>query len=43
MLYAVFEEYGMVSDLKKVSADMIKRQPDNPDIQRLAKAAMDAQ
>lgn len=43
LLYAVFEEYGMVSDLKKVSADMIKRQPDNPDIQRLAKAAMDAQ
>ena len=43
LLYAVFEEYGMVSDLKKVASDMIKRQPENADIQRLAKAAMAAQ
>ena len=43
MLYSVFEEHGMVSDLKKVASDMVKRQPDNADIQRLAKAAMAAQ
>ena len=43
LLYSVFEEYGMTSDLKKVAADMLKRQPDNADIQRLAKAAMDTQ
>jgi hypothetical protein len=43
LLYSVFEEHGMVSDLKKVAGDMLKRQPDNADIQRLAKAAMAAQ
>lgn len=42
MLYSVFEERGMISDLQKVAGDMVKRQPDNADIQRLAKAAMDA-
>ena len=43
LLYSVFQEHGMVSDLKKVAGDMIKRQPENADIQRLAKAAMAAQ
>lgn len=41
-LYAVLEEQGMVDDLKIVARDMLKRQPDNPDIQRLAKAALSA-
>jgi hypothetical protein len=41
-LYAVLEEQGMVEDLKVVARDMLKRQPDNPDIQRLAKAALSA-
>lgn len=39
-LYAVFEEHGMVDDLKVVARQMLARQPDNPDIQRLAKAAL---
>ena len=43
LLYSVFQEHGMVSDLKKVAGDMIKRQPENADIQLLAKAAMAAQ
>jgi hypothetical protein len=42
-LYAVLEEQGMVDDLKVVARDMLKRQPDNPEIQRLAKAALGTQ
>lgn len=41
-LYAVFEEQGRVDDLKVVARDMLNRRPDNPDIQRLAKAALSA-
>ncbi|MCK9381099.1 MAG: hypothetical protein M0P95_08525 [Sulfuritalea sp.] len=41
-LYAVFEEHGMVDDLKVVARSMLARQPDNPEIQRLAKAALSA-
>lgn len=39
-LYSVFEENGMTDDLKIVARDMLSRQPDNPEIQRLAKAAL---
>jgi hypothetical protein len=39
-LYSVFEEHGMTDDLKIVARDMLSRQPDNPEIQRLAKAAL---
>jgi hypothetical protein len=41
-LYSVFEEHGMVDDLKVVARNMLARQPENPDIQRLAKAALSA-
>ncbi len=41
-LYAVLEEHGMVDDLKVVARNMLARQPDNPDIQQLAKAALSA-
>jgi len=41
-LYAVFEEHGMVDDLKVVARNMLARQPENPDIQQLAKAALSA-
>lgn len=41
-LYSVFEELGMTEDLKIVARDMLSRQPDNPDIQQLAKAALGA-
>ncbi len=41
-LYAVFEEHGMMDDLKVVARNMLARQPENPDIQRLAKAALSA-
>jgi len=42
-LYSVFQEHGMLDDLKKVARDMLARQPDNPDIQQLANAALNAQ
>lgn len=41
-LYSVFEERGMTEDLKIVAREMLSRQPDNPDIQQLAKAALNA-
>lgn len=39
-LYSVFEENGMTDDLKIVARDMLSRQPDNPEIQRLVKVAL---
>jgi hypothetical protein len=39
-LYSVFQEHGMADDLKIVAREMLSRQPDNPDIQQLAKAAL---
>lgn len=39
-LYSVFEENGMEDDLKIVARDMLSRQPNNPEIQKLAKAAL---
>lgn len=42
MLYAVFQEYGMVDDLKIVAREMMARQPDNPEIRQLAQAALNA-
>lgn len=39
-LYSVFQEHGMADDLKMVARNMLARQPDNPDIQQLAKAAL---
>lgn len=39
-LYSVFEEHGMADDLKIVARDMLARQPNNPEIQQLAKAAL---
>lgn len=39
-LYSVFEENGMEDDLKIVARDMLSRQPNNPDIQQLARAAL---
>lgn len=39
-LYSVFQEHGMTDDLKIVAREMLSRQPDNPDIQQLAKAAL---
>lgn len=39
-LYSVFQENGMTDDLKIVAREMLSRQPDNPDIQQLAKAAL---
>lgn len=41
-LYSVFEELGMTDDLKIVAREMLARQPDNPDIQQLAKVALNA-
>lgn len=41
-LYSVFQEHGMVDDLKIVARNMLARQPDNADIQQLAKAALNA-
>lgn len=41
-LYSVFEENGMTEDLKIVAREMLSRQPDNPEIQQLAKAALNA-
>jgi len=41
-LYSVFQEHGMVDDLKIVARNMQARQPNNPDIQQLAKAALSA-
>ena len=41
-LYSVFQENGMVDDLKIVAREMMSRQPDNPDIQQLAQAALNA-
>jgi hypothetical protein len=42
-LYSVFQEHGMIDDLKKVARDMLARQPNNPDIKQLANAAISAQ
>lgn len=39
-LYSVFEENGLEDDLKIVARDMLSRQPNSPDIQKLAKAAL---
>lgn len=39
-LYSVFQEHGMVDDLKIVAREMMLRQPDNAEIQQLAKAAL---
>lgn len=39
-LYSVFQEHGMADDLKIVAKEMLARQPNNPDIQQLAKAAL---
>lgn len=41
-LYSVFQEHGMVDDLKIVARQMIQRQPENPEIQQLAQAALNA-
>lgn len=41
-LYSVFQEHGMVDDLKIVAREMMLRQPDNAEIQQLAKAALAA-
>lgn len=41
-LYSVFQEHGMADDLKMVARNMLARQPNNPDIQQLAKAALGA-
>ena len=41
-LYSVFQEHGMVDDLRIVARNMQARQPNNPDIQQLAKAALSA-
>lgn len=42
LLYAVFQEHGMVDDLKIVAKEMMSRQPDNPEIRQLAQAALNA-
>ncbi|MCF8151398.1 MAG: hypothetical protein K9J80_11705 [Sulfuritalea sp.] len=39
-LYSVFEENGMTDDLKIVAQKMLDRQPNSPEIQQLAKAAL---
>lgn len=39
-LYSVFQEHGMTDDLKIIARDMLARQPNNPDIQQLAKVAL---
>jgi hypothetical protein len=41
-LYSVFQENGMVDDLKIVAKEMMSRQPDNPEIRQLAQAALSA-
>jgi hypothetical protein len=41
-LYSVFQETGMVDDLKIVAKEMMSRQPDNPEIRQLAQAALNA-
>jgi hypothetical protein len=41
-LYSVFQENGMVDDLKIVAKEMMSRQPDNPEIRQLAQAALNA-
>jgi len=41
-LYSVFEENGMTEDLKIIAREMLARQPDNPEIQQLANAALNA-
>jgi hypothetical protein len=41
-LYSVFQENGMVDDLKIVARQMMQRQPDNPEIRQLAQAALNA-
>lgn len=41
-LYSVFQEHGMIDDLRIVARNMQTRQPNNPDIQQLAKAALSA-
>lgn len=41
-LYSVFQENGMVDDLKIVARQMMSRQPNNPDIQQLGQAALNA-
>ncbi|MBI5898863.1 MAG: hypothetical protein HZB40_06530 [Rhodocyclales bacterium] len=41
-LYSVFQEHGMVDDLKIVAKQMMQRQPENPEIRQLAQAALNA-
>ncbi len=41
-LYSVFQENGMIDDLKIVAKEMMSRQPDNPEIRQLAQAALNA-
>ena len=41
-LYSVFQENGMIDDLKIVARQMLQRQPDNPEIRQLAQAALNA-
>ena len=41
-LYSVFQENGMVDDLKIDATEMMSRQPDNPEIRQLAQAALNA-
>ena len=41
-LYSVFQENGMVDDLKIVAKEMLSRQPDNAEIRQLAQAALNA-
>lgn len=41
-LYSVFQENGMVDDLKIVAKEMMSRQPENPEIRQLAQAALNA-
>lgn len=41
-LYSVFQEHGMVDDLKIVAKEMMTRQPNNAEIQQLAQAALNA-
>lgn len=41
-LYSVFQEHGMVDDLKIVAKQMMQRQPDNPEIRQLAQAALNS-
>jgi hypothetical protein len=41
-LFSVFQEHGMLDDMKMVAKDMMARQPGNPEIQRLAQWALSA-